>query len=966
MVLGPGRDPAEVQVSTKDRRTWFGKALDETEEFFTEDIPGVVHGAFPEWGGNVQGRVGSKSYKLVPEGKTPQGKVLSAQTAGLVGTSLSAVGQIPEQWVNAYLGTPGFAVMAVRDPVGTAKLMYESFKEQVENPAENLGYLSIALFGALGAGKGAGLKAPKVTKALKAGDVVEAVRIAKGSPLRRGKHGAPKDIERTLPSGAKTHRPIGISAPDKFTDPMSLPGRAGRARARQRGVEANILTSDIAAFYKKAKKLSDGEGMAIWAANYRRTPDDIIRALDRAQATTKRPMAKLRLKKLRKAAEESKQYVRDRKDGPGSEIRPEFKTLAETQKQGKRISDEMSERKAVLAEAGETEARYGVSREAQEYANAKGYALFGEEGDFFGGEVRPDLEIPGGIVHTPFKEARAARRVPPITMGSTTAGVPKGEPRHTLTGEAVYQGRFDPNAARAIGRAALESRKTISRFRAWDEIVKDPLTVTASDMIKIVKANPEALRNWRAIRVKSGANTVATAGAIDRFFGHDSLIGDRLGRGRSRAAVLRDLEAIALESDMAGQVKFFDNRKWKVQTVQLRKSSMGGEVWQTVNSLAKIGVLFSKLTGYITPQILGMTAMQLMEQGLGGPLRMLGKAPWVFKELSAEARARMAGVRGTGFGHALDPTGNPLNPVSRVNSVLADLFGLAIDSPFRNSSVMYWAGQLGYGAKLKKNGRWDVSKMEELLTAEPGTKAWDDLLQIEHLVGEHYGKFDQLGPLEQQIANLIFFYPWLRAASIYAAKLPLNHPARLAFVAQGGKVSQERTEDLLVEALMQQAGVSEQEATEAAQGIMREYPGIFPMEPVDALGNMQVVTPQSAALLQMPFDIKKLIDGFMGPEPLAAPLKMATPAVGLIGGCSAGWVQHLLRRADVFGQERRRPGAGAGGQDGAGSDVGRPSDAVSRPRTRCSTTRVSRRSSSTGSARSLPAAWTSTTPTRRT
>jgi hypothetical protein len=99
-------------------------------------------------------------------------------------------------------------------------------------------------------------------------------------------------------------------------------------------------------------------------------------------------------------------------------------------------------------------------------------------------------------------------------------------------------------------------------------------------------------------------------------------------------------------------------------------------------------------------------------------------------------------------------------------------------------------------------------------------------------------------------------------------------------IGQGGKVSQERTEEILIEAILKATGVDPVEAQQRAENLMKEYPGMFVTGQGED-GNLKVVNPQSAAFLQMPFDLAKLGESIFSGEPASQLLKMSSPVIGI-------------------------------------------------------------------------------------
>ena len=355
----------------------------------------------------------------------------------------------------------------------------------------------------------------------------------------------------------------------------------------------------------------------------------------------------------------------------------------------------------------------------------------------------------------------------------------------------------------------------IERVDLWQRLKTEGLT--ADEMLEQVINGDMKIHNVRAVRIKGGTTTSRQNALIEALFkgGHDRIFSPNLfhQHGLKRHAVMKLLEDIANDKKLlpedievaksqlkakleelkdpkftkemqelvdavadvsefhpiGEQLRFFDNSKYKVQTHVLGHEAKGMTAVNMVNSVFKMSLLFGHLTGYIIPQTFGMFAMQLLEEGAFGAAKMIAKTPHVWRQLSPEAQAMIQTIRGAGIAKAAEATGE-VNPVRRINDFLADGFGVAIDSPFRTSSFLHFADLLGYKTKIKgwdKAGPvYDVSQIEKLVREgqKHGTPEFDDLMTIEHMVGEEYGRFSRLGPTEKNIARFVFFYPWLERA----------------------------------------------------------------------------------------------------------------------------------------------------------------------------------------------------------
>lgn len=193
-----------------------------------------------------------------------------------------------------------------------------------------------------------------------------------------------------------------------------------------------------------------------------------------------------------------------------------------------------------------------------------------------------------------------------------------------------------------------------------------------------------------------------------------------------------------------------------------------------VNNASRAAVLYLYPLKYITPNALSQAAFALIHQGFAAPVN-LTKAARLNQKLGR--KATLAIDAGMGEGFAVSLAGQTTGPLTRFNQSAARFYGKIIDVPFRRAAFLHEAHRRGYDTP---------DKINKLL--------FDDTLRDERLAtfleaNAEIIDYSRLGRWERNvIRRVIFFYPWVKGASVYGARFLAEHPMKAWALDQLGKI----------------------------------------------------------------------------------------------------------------------------------------------------------------------------------
>ena len=185
----------------------------------------------------------------------------------------------------------------------------------------------------------------------------------------------------------------------------------------------------------------------------------------------------------------------------------------------------------------------------------------------------------------------------------------------------------------------------------------------------------------------------------------------------------------------------------------------------TAKGLNDIGraMLTTLNPAYIPMNLTGNLTMALIHQGVQAP-RNIFKAAMLHREMLPEDRVLIDTLMGTGFADNIGfQQFNALKTYSHY-------VGLAVDLIPRRSAFLYEARQAGL----------DTPQKLAAMLHRTDEEAIDTLHRIAEKAKAAMVDFDKMGATEKKIGQWILFYPWIRGATAYTAKLAMDHPLLFA------------------------------------------------------------------------------------------------------------------------------------------------------------------------------------------
>jgi hypothetical protein len=308
---------------------------------------------------------------------------------------------------------------------------------------------------------------------------------------------------------------------------------------------------------------------------------------------------------------------------------------------------------------------------------------------------------------------------------------------------------------------------------------------------------------------------------------------------------------------------------------------------RATNQLGKISLLFSKGPGYVIPQHPGL--MFMLANGLGGsaPTALLRSAMRMFRSKNPSVTRGLEAGSGAagGFVRSLDLGNGPFQALNNISSKLGAFYSRFMDDIYRKSFTASHLAKLGIKSE-------DEAAAFFAKAADPSTREAWTLFAIRQAAQESFGNFSKMPDWERRwIADWVFFYPWIRASTRYAARMPVDHPIKFAMVQEAGGFASEHAETEM-EQFFVANGVPAAEAKVLTEELRKMAPGIFM---TSGEKDAKAITPQQLSVLQGPYDWMELAGkmGLIGPEDIngddawKALLNFgSTPAVQLVGAAA--------------------------------------------------------------------------------
>lgn len=341
------------------------------------------------------------------------------------------------------------------------------------------------------------------------------------------------------------------------------------------------------------------------------------------------------------------------------------------------------------------------------------------------------------------------------------------------------------------------------------------------------------------------------------------------------------------ETRIEAQRRYLANQD-RLRAERLAQEGKVGENWawkaiDSMNQFAQIGILYLK-PAYLAPNLIGqmmivsadhnmnplrMTQNFAIEQQLFGDGRIakgLDKALDREFGLLSDAERRLADrLMGEGVISSVRPGEGlgVLSAVRRTHGRMSTAYGRLLDVPWRRISFVNEARRWGYN---------DAAAIHDLLV---NPNLADVRLSVVRRANRNIIDFGRMTKVEKAyFRRLIFFYPWIKGATLWSARWVSEHPAQALLTAQYAHQNENRWSETL--------------------GLLPSYAqGLIPTgSRVDKqLGKIPLVyNPQSLSVLSTPAQVIAAVKGLVTGNPKQADrvAEMLTPALSALLGQATG------------------------------------------------------------------------------
>lgn len=194
-------------------------------------------------------------------------------------------------------------------------------------------------------------------------------------------------------------------------------------------------------------------------------------------------------------------------------------------------------------------------------------------------------------------------------------------------------------------------------------------------------------------------------------------------------------------------------------------------VFDSINNASRAAILYLK-PAYAAPNILGNTALTLLQQGFAAPLNLWHGARLNHLLAPVDAAA-VDELVGAGITAALKAD---RGFAAKSTQWAGSKWEKVVDQPFRRASFLYEA---------KREGFRTPEAIHELIHNK---KNRDKLHQVVDRANRELIDYGNLSPVEREfIRRMIFFYPWVKGSTTFAARQLAEHPIVSAVQAQAGR-----------------------------------------------------------------------------------------------------------------------------------------------------------------------------------
>lgn len=408
-------------------------------------------------------------------------------------------------------------------------------------------------------------------------------------------------------------------------------------------------------------------------------------------------------------------------------------------------------------------------------------------------------------------------------MAGYKGGIGKtpGTLNHEFKGALLKSGAFRNDTTKLVAESYLEAHRFSALMKHRDEFLQ--LAHDEKQGVHDIPIRTDALLNrpWPKVLNDLSEKPALTKGDVQALGTHYE---------DARNDVFPTEAIVKLEESLLGegkhpQVKWIDSRvlgglnKPNPLVGFHGGSAQGLKVFDAINNASRAAILYLK-PAYAVPNILGNAALNIVQQGWGAPSQVARSAR-LWAKLDKDTRAVVKQAMGEGVTGSLHTeSGLAAGAINK----MAELWSGPVDTPFRVNAFFYEARRFGYKTP---------AQLRKLLGDEK------ELLKVAREANAEIIDYGRLGPFEQNVVRrVIFFYPWVKGSSVYAARFVTTHPQLAALAGQLGEQGAVR---------------------DAAElGPLPSYAeGLFKVG--ERGGNPLVVNPSSAGVLQTPADLLRSV-----------------------------------------------------------------------------------------------------------
>lgn len=202
-----------------------------------------------------------------------------------------------------------------------------------------------------------------------------------------------------------------------------------------------------------------------------------------------------------------------------------------------------------------------------------------------------------------------------------------------------------------------------------------------------------------------------------------------------------------------------------------------------INSAVTAATVYFKI-GHFPQRVLTNTVTTLI-QGAAGPFE-LARSVKLWKQLSPEDRSRALGAAGQ-HGYDSMPHNEGVGAISHFVGGRAksgsNWWAKHADAPFRFASIAYEARKAGFDTPARFRAMLDQLENPHGLDAAQTAK----LEWVPKRANRSGIAYDRLNNFEQRyITRAVWFYPWLKGATVFAGHTFVEHPYKSAVIGSAG------------------------------------------------------------------------------------------------------------------------------------------------------------------------------------